>query len=131
MGGVVTQWYGCTGVVSEPPVGSCAHFHQGIDIAAPYGTPVHAAAAGTVVFVGWNPYDAPPQAWMVIIAHTSGLQTWYAHMEAFAPAGIWAGAHVGRGQVIGYEGMTGHTTGPHLHWAVMANGYFVNPQAYL
>ncbi len=131
MGGVVTQQFGCTGVLSEPRVGSCAHFHQGIDIAAPCLTPVYAAGAGVVVFVGYNPYDAPPRAWLVIIAHSTSMVTWYAHMTAKAPPGIAVGASVAAGQLIGTENTTGHSTGCHLHWAVRVNGTFMNPRLFL
>jgi murein DD-endopeptidase MepM/ murein hydrolase activator NlpD len=131
MGGIVTQNYGCTGVLSEPRVGSCAHFHQGIDIAAPCLTPVHSAAAGVVVFVGYNPYDAPPRAWLVIIAHSTSTVTWYAHMTARAPAGIYVGAQVAAGQIVGTENTTGHSSGCHLHWAVRVNGAFQNPRLFL
>jgi murein DD-endopeptidase MepM/ murein hydrolase activator NlpD len=131
MGGVVTQEFGCTGFPSEPPLGNCAHFHIGIDIAAPCGTPIVASAPGTVVFVGYNPYDAPPRAWIVIIAHSAGLQTWYAHMSPKAPAGISYGAQVKAGQVVGYEASTGHSTGCHLHWAVRLNGTFANPRLFV
>ena len=82
MGGVVTQPFGCTGVVYEPPMGSCAHWHNGIDIVAPYGTPVRASGAGKVVYVGWNYADGADPAWIVIIAHSQSLTTWYAHMQA-------------------------------------------------
>ena len=82
MGGVVTQDFGCTGVVYEPPMGNCAHWHNGIDIVAPYGTPVHASGAGRVVYVGWNYADGADPAWIVIIAHSQGLSTWYAHMQS-------------------------------------------------
>ena len=61
----------------------------------------------------------------------TGLQTWYAHMQPRYPGGISAGSHVEQGQVIGYEGNTGHSTGAHLHWAVMLNGDFVNPRLFL
>jgi murein DD-endopeptidase MepM/ murein hydrolase activator NlpD len=131
MGGKVTQQFGCTGVASEPRVGSCAHFHQGIDIAAPCLTPVHAAAAGIVIFVGYNPYDAPPQAWLVIVAHSSTMVTWYAHMTGRAPAGIYVGAPVKAGQLVGTENTTGHSTGCHLHWAVRVNGVFMNPRLFI
>jgi murein DD-endopeptidase MepM/ murein hydrolase activator NlpD len=131
MGGIVTQEFGCTGFASEPPLGNCAHFHIGIDLAAPCGTPVVASAPGTVVFVGYNPYDAPPQAWIVIIAHSTGLQTWYAHMSPKAPAGISYGNQVVAGQVVGYEASTGHSTGCHLHWAVRLNGVFSNPRLFV
>jgi murein DD-endopeptidase MepM/ murein hydrolase activator NlpD len=131
MGGVITQQFGCTGVLSEPRVGNCAHFHQGIDIAAPCLTPVYSAAAGVVVFVGYNPYDAPPQAWLVIVAHSTSIVTWYAHMTAKAPAGIYVGAQVASGQLVGTENTTGHSSGCHLHWAVRVNGAFQNPRLFL
>lgn len=131
MGGVITQDYGCTGVTSEPRVGSCAHFHQGIDMAAPCGTPIYASGAGMVVFVGYNPYDAPPQAWLVIIAHSTSLVTWYAHMSPRAPSGIAVGHSVASGQLVGWEDTTGHSTGCHLHWAVRVDGRFMNPRLFL
>lgn len=131
MSGDVTQNYGCTGFGWEPPRGSCDHFHSGIDIVAPSGTPVKASGAGTVVYIGWNYADGADPAWIVIVAHSEGLQTWYAHMQPRYPGGIRAGSHVGRGQVIGYEGNTGHSTGAHLHWAVMFNGDFANPRLFL
>ncbi len=131
MNGDVTQPFGCTGFSWEPPYGSCSHFHQGIDIVAPYGTPVHASGDGQVVYIGWNYADGPDPAWIVIIAHSQGLQTWYAHMSPQYPGGIHAGSSVHAGQVIGYEGSTGHSTGAHLHWAVMLNGTFVNPRLFL
>ena len=67
----------------------------------------------------------------MIVAHSEGLQTWYAHMKPAYPGGIKAGSNVKAGQVIGYEGNTGHSTGAHLHWAVRYNGNFVNPRLFL
>jgi murein DD-endopeptidase MepM/ murein hydrolase activator NlpD len=132
MEGRLTQDYGCTGFAWEPPLGNCAHFHKGIDLVAPAGTPIKAAADGVVVFVGYNPHDAPgPQAWIVIVAHSESLQTWYAHMQPRYPDGISQGASVKQGQVVGYEGSTGRSTGAHLHWAVTNAGNFVNPRLYL
>jgi murein DD-endopeptidase MepM/ murein hydrolase activator NlpD len=131
IGGVITQDYGCTGITSEPRVGSCRHFHQGIDIAAPCNTPVYAAAPGVVVQVGYNMYDAPPRAWLVIVAHSTSMVTWYAHMTATAPRGIYVGAPVVAGQLVGTENTTGHSTGCHLHWAVRVNGRFMNPRLFL
>jgi murein DD-endopeptidase MepM/ murein hydrolase activator NlpD len=130
MSGDVTQNFGCTGFSWEPPLGSCAHFHRGIDLVAPYGTPVKSSGAGTVVYIGWNYADGADPAWIVIIAHSEGLQTWYAHMTPSYPNGISAGSHVAKGQIVGYEGNTGHSTGAHLHWAVMFNGNFVNPRLF-
>ncbi len=129
MNGEVTQNFGCTGVPFEPPLGSCAHFHQGIDIVAPYGTPIHASGPGTVVYCGWNYADGADPAWIVIIAHSSNLQTWYAHMVPSCP--VHSGGVVHTGEVIGHEGNTGHSTGAHLHWAVRLNGTFVNPRLFL
>ena len=131
MSGNVTQNFGCTGFSWEPPLGSCAHFHRGIDIVAPSGTKVHASGDGVIAYIGWNYADGADPAWIVIIAHSSGLQTWYAHMRPAYPGGIRQGSHVHAGQVIGYEGNTGHSTGAHLHWAVMLNGTFVNPRLFL
>ena len=129
MAGSVSQDFGCTGMTWEPPLGSCAHFHQGIDIVAPYGTAVHASGDGKIVYCGWNYADGADPAWIVIIAHSQSLETWYAHMTPSCPAG--AGTSVHQGQVIGHEGNTGHSTGAHLHWAVRFNGDFVNPRLFL
>lgn len=129
MAGSVTQNFGCTGFSWEPPLGGCAHFHQGIDLVAPAGTAIHASGPGRVAYIGWNWADGGDPAWIVIIAHAGNLQTWYAHMQARYP--VRSGQWVDRGQVIGYEGNTGHSTGAHLHWAVRRNGLFVNPRLFL
>ena len=132
MRGTITQEFGCTGFAWEPRKGSCAHWHNGIDIAAPIYTPIRAAGPGTVLFAGPNPYDSAPKAWIVIIAHSSNLLTWYAHIDNYThPPAVRAGQHVVKGQIIAYEGMTGHTTGPHLHWMVELNSTFVNPRPVL
>ena len=129
LGGVVTQEYGCTGFGWEPPAGSCGHYHNGIDIAAPIGTPVRSAGDGVVVFAGPNPYDPYPKAVIVIVAHSTGLQTWYAHLEP--GVAVRAGQRVNQGQVVGYVGMTGRTSGPHLHWMVVLNDAYSNPRLFL
>ncbi len=129
LGGVITQEYGCTGVAWEPPLGNCSHYHNGIDIAAPIGSPVRASGDGVVVFAGYNPYDPYPKAVIVIIAHSTALQTWYAHLEP--GVAVHAGQRVSQGQVIGYVGMTGRTSGPHLHWMVDLNDIFSNPRLFL
>jgi murein DD-endopeptidase MepM/ murein hydrolase activator NlpD len=132
MSGTITQEFGCTGFSWEPPLGGCAHFHRGIDIAAPMYTPIKAAGPGTVVFAGPNPYDAFPKAWIVIIAHSTELRTWYGHLDnATKPPTVREGDVVRQGEVIAYEGMTGRTTGPHLHWMVELEGDFVNPRLFL
>jgi murein DD-endopeptidase MepM/ murein hydrolase activator NlpD len=129
MGGTVSQNFGCTGMSWEPPMGDCPHFHQGIDVVAPFGTPIHASGAGRVAYIGWNWADGADPAWIVIIAHSGNLETWYAHMQARYPVSL--GEWVNAGQVVGFEGNTGHSTGAHLHWAVRRNGIFVNPRLFL
>jgi murein DD-endopeptidase MepM/ murein hydrolase activator NlpD len=129
MPGTVTQPFGCTGFEWEPQVGSCPHFHQGIDIVASEGTPVRASGNGRIAYCGWNYADGYDPAWIVIIAHASNLDTWYAHMKPVCP--VNTGGVVQAGEIIGYEGNTGHSTGAHLHWAVRFNGDFVDPRLFL
>jgi murein DD-endopeptidase MepM/ murein hydrolase activator NlpD len=129
MAGTVTQNFGCTGFSWEPPLGSCPHFHQGIDMVADYGTAVHASGDGRVVYCGWNYADGADPAWIVIVAHSQALETWYAHMTPSCP--VPQGSSVREGQVIGHEGNTGHSTGAHLHWAVRFHDEFVNPRLFL
>jgi murein DD-endopeptidase MepM/ murein hydrolase activator NlpD len=97
--------------------------HEGIDIAVGYGTPIHAAASGTVVFSGWmSGYGN-----FVIIDHGGGMATAYGHQSSIAVGG----GTVSQGQVIGYVGCTGHCFGPHLHFEVRINGSPVDPLGYL
>jgi murein DD-endopeptidase MepM/ murein hydrolase activator NlpD len=128
MRGTVTQEFGCTGFYWEPPLGSCAHFHRGIDIANSLGTPIYAAGEGVVILAGKSPYDIYG-AYMVVIAHSSRLTSWYAHVKTSIPVRV--GQHVAKGQLIAYNGVTGLTTGPHLHWAVQLDGSWVNPRLFL
>jgi murein DD-endopeptidase MepM/ murein hydrolase activator NlpD len=129
MSGTITQEFGCTGFAMEPPLGDCAHFHTGIDIANDMYTPIRAAGAGKVIWAGRSPYDP---AWIVIIAHSSHLVTWYAHIDNNRhPPTVHEGDYVNKGEIIAYEGMTGWTTGPHLHWAVQLNDSWVNPRLFL
>jgi murein DD-endopeptidase MepM/ murein hydrolase activator NlpD len=102
-------------------------YHPGIDIAVPSGTPIRAAAAGTVIFTepeassgGYGNYTC--------IDHGGGLSTCYAHQETFA---VSAGQQVAQGQVIGYSDCTGYCFGPHLHFEVRINGEVTDPMAYL
>jgi murein DD-endopeptidase MepM/ murein hydrolase activator NlpD len=129
MSGRITQNFGCTGFSWEPALYGCAHFHRGIDIANAMYTPIRAAGPGKVIWSGKSPYST---GWIVIIAHSSKLVTWYAHIDNKAwPPAVRAGQYVAKGQVIAYEGMTGNTTGPHLHWAVQLDGTWVNPRLFL
>jgi murein DD-endopeptidase MepM/ murein hydrolase activator NlpD len=129
MRGRITQEFGCTGFYMEPAYGSCAHFHRGIDIATKIYTPIYAAGAGKVIWSGRSPYSS---GWIVVIAHSKKLVTWYGHVAngSHAPV-VKAGQYVVKGQKIAYEGMTGNTTGPHLHWAVQLSGTWVNPRLFL
>lgn len=129
MPGTITQEFGCTGFSWEPPLGSCAHFHAGIDIANSMYTPIRAAGPGKVIWAGLAPYDP---SWVVVIAHSSQLVTYYNHIDNYShPPVVHVGDYVAKGQIIAYEGMTGWTTGPHLHWAVQLNGVWVNPRLFL
>jgi murein DD-endopeptidase MepM/ murein hydrolase activator NlpD len=123
--------FGCSTFSWYAPGNGCAHFHNGIDLVAPYGAKVKAAAAGTVVYIGWNWADGADPAWIVVVAHSGSLKTWYAHMQPKRPTGVEVGKSVKKGQVLGYEGSTGNSTGAHLHWMVELNGNFVNPRLFL
>jgi murein DD-endopeptidase MepM/ murein hydrolase activator NlpD len=112
--GRITQRYGCTRYRLEPRRGSCRHFHDGLDIAAPAGSPVRAAAAGVVAYVGWNPWDQGRRAFIIVLGHAGGFETLYGHLKPVRL--VRAGQPVRRGQLIGRMGSTGNSTGPHLHW---------------
>ena len=131
--GTVTGEFGCSAYPGYAPGHGCAHFHNGIDIVAPggCGAKIRAAGDGRIGYVGWNYADGADPAWIVIIAHSKDLQTWYAHMKPLAPDGIRVGAAVKTGQVIGYEGNTGNSTGCHLHWMVEHNGNWKNPRLFV
>jgi murein DD-endopeptidase MepM/ murein hydrolase activator NlpD len=106
-------------------------FHNGIDIAAPKYTPIRAASAGKVVTVG-RPYLAyGDTAVVVIIAHGYNFSTLYGHLDDLHWPIVSVGQTVSAGQIIAYVGMTGWTTGPHLHFMTIANGRAVNPMGYL
>ncbi len=96
--------------------------HTGVDWAAPIGTPIFAAGNGVVIKAGWT----SGYGRRVEIKHINGYETTYNHMSAFG-RGITKGVHVRQGQVVGYIGMSGLATGPHLHYEVIVNGHFVNP----
>jgi len=115
----------------EPRRGSCAHFHYGDDIANRSGTPVYAAADGVVALAGWDPWIRNNPDWMVIIKHAGGFQTMYAHLRIHLAPGVKKGARVVQGQLIGYMGSTGRSTGPHLEWAIFLRHTPVNPLLYV
>lgn len=105
------------------PILNLIRAHQGIDYAAPVGTPVRAAGDGRINFAG------PKGGYgnVVEIQHSRNIVTVYGHLSRFAK-GTHAGAHVTQGSVIAYVGMTGLATGPHLHYEYRVNGVFKNPQ---
>ena len=131
--GVITQGFGCTSYPFEPYDPSCPtlHFHSGIDIATDYGTPVHASDGGIVHdytmgcsygggLCGYGHY--------VVIVHAGGFISLYGHLSSYAVAD---GTQVDKDTVIGYEGSTGNSTGPHLHFEIDLGGTPVDPLAYL
>jgi murein DD-endopeptidase MepM/ murein hydrolase activator NlpD len=97
--------------------------HMGTDYAAPTGTPVHAAGDGRISFAG----QRGGYGNAVVVAHSNSVSTLYGHMSRFAKH-IRVGTHVQQGDVIGYVGMTGLATGPHLHYEYLVNGVHKNPQ---
>jgi murein DD-endopeptidase MepM/ murein hydrolase activator NlpD len=124
-GFTITQPFGPTTFALEPSFGGYAHFHTGIDLAAPYETPVWAAADGVVAGVGSG---STGYGNYVVIAHNGSLTTLYGHLAASL---VKVGDHVRQGQPIGLEGSTGASTGPHVHFEVRVNNVPVNPLSYL
>ena len=126
--GPITQGFGCTDFLGEPYDPACPsrHFHTGLDIAAAAGTPIGAADAGIVSLAnsGWGGGYGN----YVIVTHGNGYSTLYGHLSSIA---VGQGTAVRRGQVIGYEGSTGFSTGPHLHFEIRLNGAYQNPLSYL
>jgi murein DD-endopeptidase MepM/ murein hydrolase activator NlpD len=112
------------GPVTSPFGWRWGRMHQGIDIGVPTGTAIHAAAAGTIIYCGWE--DGYGN--LVVIDNGGNLATAYAHQSAIAVA---CGESVQQDQVIGYVGCTGHCTGPHLHFEVRIDGNPVDPLGYL
>ena len=105
------------------PIDGFNKMHRGTDFAAPMGTPIMASGSGTIKKAGWCGGGGN----CVAIKHNSTYETIYAHMSKFAQ-GIRKGVKVKQGQIIGYVGSTGKSTGPHLHYEVIVNGKKVNSQ---
>jgi murein DD-endopeptidase MepM/ murein hydrolase activator NlpD len=114
--------------VSAPitsPFGSrWGRMHEGIDLGAAYGTPIAAAGSGVVIYCGWMEGYGN----LTVIDHGNGLATAYGHQSRIA---VSCNQQVSQGQIIGYVGSTGHSTGPHLHFEVRVNGSPVDPLGYL
>ena len=120
----------CSGPITSPfgyrthPIFGTTIFHAGIDIGVDYGTPIHAADSGVVVYSGWiSGYGNAG-----IIDHGGGISTLYGHNQSLA---VSEGQSVSKGSVIAYAGSTGNSTGPHCHFEVDVNGSPVNPMGYL
>lgn len=101
-----------------------SYYHTGLDIASPNGTPIKAAAAGTVTYAGYH-YSYGN---LIIITHSNGVQTYYAHCSKL---NVSVGASISQGQIIAAVGSTGNSSGNHLHLEVRINGKAQNPQNYL
>lgn len=116
----VTSIYGTKRVFN----GQMKSFHQGMDLKAPMGTPIHAAGAGVVVLAKSLFFTGNT----VMVDHGYGVVTLYAHMSELK---VKQGDHVDAGQLLGLSGMTGRANGPHLHWGVVINKVKVNPADFL
>lgn len=106
------------------PILRIRRMHNGVDWSAPRGTPIMAAADGTVVEAKWS----SGYGRLIRIQHANGYETGYAHLNRFA-SGLTIGSRVQQGEVIGFVGSTGLSTGPHLHYEVKVNGNYVDPMA--
>ncbi len=120
----------CSGVITSPygyrthPIFGRTIYHSGMDIGVDYGTPIHAADSGTVIYSGWiSGYGNA-----VIIDHGGGMQTLYGHNQSL---NVSEGQSVSKGDVIAFAGSTGNSTGPHCHFEVEINGQAVDPMGYL
>lgn len=115
--GTITSRFGANESIRD-------HTHMGMDIAAPNGTDIKAAADGTITYAGWmSGYGN-----LVIISHTNGIQTYYGHCSKLY---VSKGEEVTAGDVIAAVGSTGNSTGNHLHFEIRKNGVQINPQKYL
>ena len=125
-GAVISQRFGCTGLELEPfdPFCPGRHVHTGVDLAAPMGSPVHTATAGTV-HVGFDPNGAGHYVVVTVDAH---VRAFYCHLSA---VGVVSGEAVSAGQVIGALGESGMATGPHLHFEVQVDGSSIDPVTWL
>ena len=106
------------------PMSGEVEFHTGLDLSANPGNPVHATADGIVSFSGWSGGNG----YLVVLEHGHGFSTFYAHNKKNI---VKVGQKVKRGDVIGYVGTTGSSTGPHVHYEIWKDGKHVNPQKYI
>ena len=118
--GPISSYYGYR--ISPGGIGST--FHEGVDIAGDYGTPISATAAGTVTQAGW----VGGYGYLVEVKHADGIVTRYGHNSAVL---VYEGQHVDQGSMIALMGSTGNSTGPHCHYEVRINGEAVDPMYFL
>lgn len=109
----------------KAPTKGASTYHQGVDMACPTGTPIYATRSGTVTKAS---YQAGGAGYYVSINHGDGFASIYMHMSRYV---VSAGQTVTQGQLIGYVGSTGVSTGPHLHFGISYGGTYVNPMAYI
>jgi len=121
----ISQSFGPSALWFEPPYGGYPHFHTGIDLIEPFGSPVYAADDGIVALVGSS---SSGYGNYVVIAHSGGLDTLYGHLST---ALVKPGQLVVQGQPIGLEGSSGNSTGPHVHFELRINQTPINPAPYL
>jgi murein DD-endopeptidase MepM/ murein hydrolase activator NlpD len=121
----ISQPFGPSTFWFEPPYGGYPHFHTGIDLVEPFGSPVYAADDGVVALVGSS---SSGYGKYVVIAHSGGLDTLYGHLSTTV---VKVGQTVAQGQPIGLEGSTGNSTGAHLHFELRINQKPVDPTPYL
>jgi len=121
----ISQGFGPTTFWFEPPYAGYPHFHTGLDLVAPFGSPVHAADDGMVALVGSS---SSGYGNYVVIAHAGGFDTLYGHLST---ALVKVGQTVTQGTVVGLEGSTGNSTGPHLHFELRVGQRPVDPTPYL
>jgi murein DD-endopeptidase MepM/ murein hydrolase activator NlpD len=106
------------------PMNQDMEFHSGVDLSAPQGTPIHATADGIISFAGWS----GGSGLLVVIEHGFDMTTCYGHATQII---VKVGEKVKRGQIMGYVGSTGSSTGPHVHYEIWVKGKTVNPSAYI
>ena len=121
----ISQLFGPSQLALEPPYGGYPHFHTGVDLVEPFGSPIYAADDGLVALVGKS---SSGYGTYVVIAHSGGLDTLYGHLST---ALVQVGQTVSQGQPIGLEGSTGDSTGAHLHFELRINQKPVDPRLYL
>lgn len=118
--GPITSYYGWR----VHPIFGTRKYHSGMDIAVDYGTPIHAAATGVVVYSGWM----GGYGYAIMIDHGGGLVTIYGHNSSLT---VSEGQRVSQGQLVAYAGSTGYSTGPHCHFEVRLHGEVTEPLNYL